>query len=184
MARPPMIEDLRKPGENEGRFHISMTLALIVGATLASSGIIIALVLPELFADKGTVAEGGNGELAVLMTLTMDEVIVGNYNLSNAPFQEVLMLLLDGGMSVTELEGPVREFGREMITTLVGEGTPYRLRAYTGSVQGAPWEMVSQVPLPSGIDPTLQTVDMPISHLGIGLGPMTVTLEIWERGSS
>ncbi|MCU0798055.1 MAG: hypothetical protein MUC62_00075 [Candidatus Thermoplasmatota archaeon] len=184
MDRPPVIVDLRKAGEKEVRFHISMTLAFILGGVLVSSGIIIALVLPELFAEEENGTEEGAGELPVLMTLTMDEVKIGNNNLSNAPFQQVLMLLIDGEGPVSGLEGPLREFGREMLTSLVGDGTPFRLRVYTDSGQGALWEMTSLVQLPVDDDPSLQSVEINPQPVSAEQGPMTVTLEIWERGSS
>ncbi len=181
MDRPPVIVDLRKAEAKEDRLDISMTLAVIIGVVLASSGVFIAVVLPELFAEEGPGTEDRTGELAVLMTLTMDEIRFGDHNLSHAPFQQVLVLLLEGeGTSGTEVQ--VREFAREMLTILVGEGTPYRLRAYTSSVQGPPWELVSLIQLPSDVDPSVQTIEFRSDTLSQYQGSMTVTLEIWSRG--
>jgi cytochrome bd-type quinol oxidase subunit 1 len=183
LDRPPRVEDLRRDRGSDVRFEVSMTTSLIIGASLLISGTLIALVVPELFAEGEGAKEENDRELAVLLALTMEEVATEEGTLTNVPYGQVLLLVAQPEGPVPGLDVSSREFGREMLPLVLQDDIPYRLRVISPSKTSPAWELVSTLDLPNDRAPSIQTLEVGPSTLSDESGPVTVTLEIWNKGA-
>jgi hypothetical protein len=160
-----------------------MTFAIVAAAVLASSGLLVAIVLPEPFAREGPGPDPDTTELSVLLSLTLYRFVLEDRNLSNPTLQTVLLMLMDGDGPTPGSEAQVRDFVMESTTAILGEEVAFSFKVY--DVQGeVAIEVLSPREPPSGLTPKVLSVDLRPQQLGAGTAPITVTLELWPRGST